>query len=251
MVDKLYIKTAAWTAAVLALSFLCYLPMLLKNNGIQIPEALIFAKYLFVIVPLAVSVIFLSGHGLKKWLRGLFSDRISIKPIFFCIAVGIIGLIFSLAYSLFSNDKELFIRNYPNFFSVITSGVYLFATALAEECAWRGFLLNELSDKKGALPALIYTGISWAVWHIPMWTIRNALDLKETAIYFVWTITVSVIIGVFFLSYKNVMTAALLHMLLNMCYIAPVRYNVFPAAGIAAVTIFLFIRKRSGTGEKR
>lgn len=122
---------------------------------------------------------------------------------------------------------------------------------LAEECAWRGFLLNELSDKKGALPALIYTGISWAVWHIPMWTIRNALDLKETAIYFVWTITVSLIIGVFFLSYKNVMTAALLHMLLNMCYIAPVRYNVFPVAGIAAVTVFLFIRKRSETGEKR
>lgn len=251
MIDKLYIRTAAWTAAVLALSFSCYLPMLLKNNGIRIPEALIYAKYLFVIVPLAVSVIFSLRRGIKKWLRSLFSDRISMKPIFLCIAMGAIGLIFSLAYSLFSNDKELFIRNYPNFFSVITSGVYLFVTALAEECAWRGFLLNELSDKKGALPALIYTGITWAVWHIPMWTVRNALDFKETAIYFVWTIMVSLMIGVFFLSYKNVITAALLHMLLNMCYIAPVRYNVFPVAGIAAVTVIHFVRKRSETGEKR
>ena len=239
MKNKLYIQTVIWTIAVWGLSFACYLPMLLKNIGVQIPEVLTAAKYLFVAVPFAVSAICASKQGFKKWFLSLFSDKIRIKTILFCTAIGAAGLIFSLVYSIISDDKDLFARNYPTFFSIIIGIIYLFFTAFIEECAWRGFLLNELSNKKGTVPALIYTGISWAVWHIPMWTIRNALGFGEIAFYFIWTVIVSVIIGIFYLSNKNVVTATLLHMLFNTCFIAPVQFNILPAAIIALVAFLL------------
>lgn len=151
------------------------------------------------------------------------------------------GLAFSFAYSLTASESDLFAKNYPTFFSVITGSVYLFITALAEESAWRGYLLNTLSDNKKTPFALIYTGIAWAVWHIPMWTIRNSLGVGETAVYFIWTLLLSFILGSFYLKYKNVIAAALLHMLFNTCFIAPVRYNVI-FVGCAAVVMY-FIRR--------
>ena len=72
MKNKLYIQTVIWTIAVWGLSFACYLPMLLKNIGVQIPEVLTAAKYLFVAVPFAVSAVFASKQGLKKWFLSFF-----------------------------------------------------------------------------------------------------------------------------------------------------------------------------------
>lgn len=235
---NLYAETAVWTALVWVLSFTCYLPTLLKNDGADVPKVLTAAKYLFVIVPLVFSVIFAAAHGeFKKWLTGLFSERIKIKSIIFCAVTCAIGLAFSFAYSMITNESDLFAKNYPTFFSVIMGGVYLFITALAEESAWRGHLLNKLSGGKATPFALIYTGIAWAVWHIPMWTIRNSLGFGETAVYFAWTVLLSFVLGSFYLKYKNVITAALLHMLFNTCFIAPVQWNVV-LLGLTAAAVF-------------
>lgn len=234
---NLYAETAVWTVLVWVFSFACYLPTLLENNGADVPKALTAAKYLFVIVPLVFSVIFAAAHGeFKKWLTGLFAERIKIKSIIFCAVTCAIGLVFSFAYSLIANERGLFAKNYPTFFSVITGSVYLFITALAEESAWRGHLLSRPNDERKPF-ALIYTGIAWAVWHIPMWTIRNSLGFGETAVYFVWTVLLSLVLGSFYLKYKNVITAALLHMLFNTCFIAPVQWNVV-LLGLAAAAVF-------------
>ena len=235
---NIYAETAVWTALVWTLSFVCYLPMLLENNGAEVPKVLTAAKYFFVTVPLMLSVFFAAARGeLKKWLAGMFTERIKIKSMVFCAATGAIGLAFSFAYSLIENENDLFAKNYPTFFSVIAGSAYLFVTALAEESAWRGYLLSRLNDERKPF-ALIYTGIAWAVWHMPMWTIRNSLAFGETAVYFVWTVLLSFVLGSFYLKYKNVMTAALLHMLFNTCFIAPVQWNVV-LLGLTALATFV------------
>lgn len=227
----------AWTILVWGISFGCYLPTLLEKNGIDVPEAFIAAKYLFVIVPLAVSVIFAVLRGeFKKWFTGLFAEKIRLKPILFCAATGTVGLSFSFVYSLVAGERGLFANAFPSALSVIAGCAYLFVTALAEESAWRGFLLNDLSGERGEPFALIYTSVVWAVWHIPMWTIRNSLGIGETALYFSWTVLISLVIGKFYLKNKNLITTALIHMLFNVCFIAPVRYNVILAGvGVAAM----------------
>lgn len=233
-----------WTVLVWGISFACYLPTLLEKNGIAVPKVFISAKYLFVIVPLVVSVIFavLRG-GFKKWFTGLFAEKIRLKPILFCAATAAIGLSFSFVYSLIAGDRELFVNAFPSVLSVIAGCAYLFVTALAEESAWRGFLLNDSASERGEPFALIYTSVVWAVWHIPMWTIRNSLGAGETALYFSWTILISLVIGKFYLANKNLITTALIHMLFNVCFIAPVRYNVILAGVGVAVMYPAFARK--------
>lgn len=244
MNKKAFMQTALWTVSVWTLSFVCYLPMLLGKNGIGVPPILNAAKYLFVIVPLVISIIFSSAHGeFKRWIADLFAEKIKKKSIVFCAATGAAGLMFSFAYSLIAGERDLFVKNYPTFFSVIAGSVYLFATAMLEESAWRGYLLNSLSESIGTPFALIYSGIAWAVWHIPMWTIRNSLSVGETALYFIWTVLLSFVLGKFFLAYKNVIAAALLHMLFNICFIAPVQYNV-GLLSLAAATVLVVAAKK-------
>lgn len=233
-----------WTALVWGISFACYLPTLLEKNGIDVPKAFIAAKYLFVIVPLIVSIIFaVVRGGFKKWFAGLFAEKIRLKSVLFCAVTGAVGLIFSFVYSLISGERGLFADAFPSVLSVIAGCAYLFFTALAEESAWRGFLLNNLSSERGEPFALIYTSVAWAVWHIPMWTIRNSLGVGETALYFGWTILISLVIGKFYLTNKNLITTALIHMLFNICFIAPVQYNVILAGVGAAAMCPFFVRE--------
>ncbi len=244
MNKNIFVRIVLWTISVWAFSFVCYLPMLLEQNGIGVPPILTAAKYLFVVVPFVISVVFSSAHSeFKKWLTGLFAEKIKLKSLAFCAVTGAIGLAFAFLYSLIAKEQNLFTDNYPTFFSIIAGSAYLFVTALAEESAWRGYLLNKLSDGKGTPFALIYTGIAWAVWHIPMWTIRNSLGIGETAIYFIWTVLLSFVLGKFFLTYKNVITTALLHMLFNICFIAPVQYNVGLLC-LAAATVLVAAAKK-------
>lgn len=238
-------KSYLWIALVWLISFVCYLPMFLEKCGVDVPKVFIAAKYLFVAVPLIVSVIFAAVNGeFVKWLRGMFATKITKKPLMCCAAAGALGLIFSLIYSFIAVKPNLFYENYPTILSVITGSVYLFFTAMLEEIAWRGYLLNTLSNSNKTNIALLCTGISWAIWHIPMWAIRNSLELREMALYFVWTLLISFVIGNLFITYKSVILAALLHMLFNTCFIAPVEYNI-ALVGCAVIVLLIIDKKRN------
>lgn len=121
------------------------------------------------------------------------------------------------------------------------SAVYLFATALAEEMAWRGFLLRRMAaGGKKTLSAGI-TGMIWAVWHIPMWTIRNALGLEEVIPLLIWAVLLSLILGAVWFSFGNLLSVSLLHMIFNICFLAPAKYN--NVVLFAGIMICYIIRK--------
>ena len=237
---KIDAEVVWWTAWVLILSTLCYLPMLLSKKGIYFPHIGLNLKYLFVLMPFAVSVFFtLKYSAAKKWLLTLFTAKIKLQATLSCAALAMIGLSFSIIYYLIADDKDLFTRSYPTALAVVINCAYLFVTALIEEIAWRGFLLNKTVAAKGKKTALIYVGIFWAIWHIPMWTIRNSLDFREVIIYFIWTILISFILGMLFLKYKSILIVSLSHMIFNTCFITPVKYNAILLGSILFL-IFLF-----------
>ena len=237
-------EVLVWTALVLLLSYLCYVPMFFEKKGIHISQVLLSAKYLFVTIPLVVSILFsLKDNHLKKWLWALFAEKVKYKAIFSCLIFGSVGLSFSFIYCLIVRDKDLFTNSYPNALAVVINCSYLFVTALIEEIAWRGFLLNKIAAEKGKKTSLVYVGIIWAIWHIPMWTIRNSLGFGEILMYFVWTILISLILGILFYIYKNILIVSLSHMIFNTCFIAPIKYNVVLIGCILILIIFFFKKK--------
>ena len=241
---KLNTEVLLWTALVLILSYLCYLPMFLEKKSIHISKVLLSSKYLFIIVPLLVSIFMMLKHGyLRKWFKALFVEKIKLQAIFSCIILGSIGLCFSIIYCLFVGKKDLFISSYPSVLAVVFNCSYLFVTALLEEMAWRGFLLNKLAAAKGKKIALVYVGIIWVIWHIPMWAVRNSLEFREILMYAIWTILISLILGILFYRYKNILIVSLSHMIFNTCFIAPVKYNVILLMCIIVSSFIIFNKK--------
>lgn len=235
-------KAVLWAGLVLTCSSLCYLPMLLEQRGVPVWKWATAARYLFVLVPLMVSLVFVhKDGGIRGWIRSGFSGGGIVQAIAFCLAVGGAGLSFSYGYSQL-RDPALF-SAYPTIPSVLSACAYLLATALAEELAWRGFLLRRLCAARGMGAALIGTGILWTVWHVPMWAVRNGMGVREILLYAVWTLLASFLLGIHFRAYRNIGITALLHMLLNMCFPAPMAYQIPLLAVLLAVLSFL-VRKR-------
>ena len=59
---------------------------------------------------------------------------------------------------------------------------------------------SRFSNLKQAIPkisemrtAQIINGIIWAVWHIPMWTIRNSLGFEDILPLMIWAVLISLI----------------------------------------------------------
>ena len=237
---KLSTEILLWTALVLILSYLCYLPMFLEKKGIHISQVLLSSKYLFITVPFLISMFFMLRYRcLKNWFRDLFAEKVKPQAILCCIILGSIGLCFSIIYCLVVGDKDLFISSYPSVLAVVFNCSYLFVTALLEEMAWRGFLLNKLAVAKGKKFALAYVGIIWVIWHIPMWAVRNSLGFSEILMYAMWTILISLILGILFYRYKNILIVSLSHMIFNTCFIIPVQYNVILLAFILILSFYL------------
>lgn len=217
-------KNMLWVLAVYVLSFTCYLPMLLRQSGAMVPDSLLYLRYFFVLIPVLISAMFLTGeHAVKScWLNGF--KKISIKEIFLCIAAALIGLLTACGYSLWQ-EAELFCHAYPSPSAFAFSAVYLFATALAEEMAWRGFLLKRIAaGREMALSAGI-VGMIWAVWHIPMWTVRNSLGPEEVIPLLIWAVLISLVLGMAYFQFENLLSVSLLHMVFNICFLAPAKYN--------------------------
>ena len=99
--------------------------------------------------------------------------------------------------------------------------MYLFATALIEEIPWRGFLYNRLVAGRKSIGVAIFVGVIWAIWHIPMWLIRNSLTIAEMIPWFIWAVLISVVLGMGYSMFRNILSVSLMHMIFNVCFLAP------------------------------
>lgn len=224
-------KIALWLLAVYALSFICYLPMLLRQNGATVPDALLYLKYLFVLIPALVSAVFLlREHSLKAcWLTHV--KKLSVKELFLLAAAVLAGVLTTCGYSLCRNTG-LFASAYPSVLSFAAAGGYLCLTALAEELAWRGFLLDRVACGRRSAPSALLVGVLWGVWHIPMWTVRNALGPAEILPLLLWAVLLALVLGMTWFRFGNLLSVALLHASCNVCFLAPAEWNNLVLLGI-------------------
>ena len=233
------LKVLLWIFIVYVLSFICYVPVLLERYGIAIPNGLLLLKYLFVCVP-AMTAILLSvcEHTFKMYLLQMFSEKIAIKHIMTWVVFAITGMLTSFCYSLFIR-ADVFQNTYSSIITLLAACIYLFLTAFVEEAAWRGFLLERVSIRGKSNRSILLTGIIWTVWHMPMWIIRNTMGVEQILYFCIWTLLVSVVLGAVYYQCRNVVLAAMLHAVFNVCYLAPVKYNIVVLAVLITVgTLF-------------
>ena len=150
------------------------------------------------------------------------------------MAVGIFG---SYCYS-FIVKTDVFKNIYLTEISLLSSCIYLLITAFIEEIAWRGFLLERLPFKK--VQSVLFAGVVWAVWHIPMWIIRNSLGMEQIVCLCIWTLLVSVVLGITYYQCRNILLIAIMHATFNICYLAPIQYNIVVLATIIFVGTLLY-----------
>ncbi len=242
------LKLTLWVSVVYVLSFICYVPTLLEQNGIVIPNGLLYLKYLYVCIP-AMAAIFLliCEQNIKVYFTRMFSGKITIKYILIgviCMAAGIFG---SYCYS-FIVKTDVFKNTYSTVISLLTSCIYLLITAFVEEIAWRGFLLERLPFKK--IKSVLFVGAVWAVWHMPMWIIRNSLGMEQIVCLCIWTLLVSVVLGITYYQCRNILLIAIMHAAFNICYLAPIQYNIVVLATIIFVGALLYKNNHRSCPER-
>ncbi len=233
------LKITLWVSAVYVLSFICYVPALLEQNGIIIPNIVLYLKYLYVCIPAIVTIFLLICElNVKVLFFHMLSGEITVKYILIwaiCLGVGIMS---SYCYS-FIVGADVFKSIYLTVTSLVSSCIYLLITAIVEEIAWRGFLLERLSFEK-RISSVIFVGVVWAVWHMPMWIIRNSLGIEQIVCLCIWTLLVSVVLGITYYRCRNILLIAILHATFNICYLAPMQYNIVVLAIVISVGTLIY-----------
>ncbi|MEO0297971.1 MAG: CPBP family intramembrane glutamic endopeptidase [candidate division WOR-3 bacterium] len=108
------------------------------------------------------------------------------------------------------------------FFLSLIQGLFAGATinavaAFGEESGWRGFLLNEMKDKK-FFDASIRIGLLWGAWHAPIIASgHNYPQHPQIGVFMmiVWCILLTFIFNYLRIKSKNVLSSAVLHGTLN------------------------------------
>ncbi len=206
-----------WIILVWIISASCYLPLHFERLGYAVPNVLIQAKYLFVIVPIVYSLICVNKKvNIKNWMRGLFVPKVEFEALILCSLIAFFGI--SCTSIL---NKEAWSE-----ISLPFNILYLFCMATLEEIAWRGFRLEYILCKKTKGVAIFIVSLEWALWHIPMWVIRNSIGLNEIVFWLMYTVLIGSILGKCMVQYKNIIVPIILHTIFNVCFLMPIKISV-------------------------
>ena len=149
----------------------------------------------------AATVLGLSGHSVRGWLRDGLTVRIA--PRWYALAVAI-PLFFALVQTAFlvatgaRTDPGLLPGRLSAFVGALAFTFFLGGGQ--EEFGWRGFMLPRLRDRYGSAGASLVVGVVWALWHFPLYAIPGALYADRP---FVTYVPVVVALAVVFTWFDN------------------------------------------------
>jgi membrane protease YdiL (CAAX protease family) len=210
--NKTLREITVFLALTIILSALVYIPIIQVGtvNGGQS----IFAGLLMLAPGLAAIITYLLfEHSLRPigWRPGKIKYLILglVIPIIYCfIGYGLVWL----------TDRGKYNGQFPPNFPVFLVTMLFNSTlsAVLEEMAWRGFLVQKMMKLTGFTKTALASGLIWAVWHYPLIIFTNVRLGNTPLVYSLICFTVF-IVGISFatawlrLKSGSVWTAALLH----------------------------------------
>ena len=176
-------KTWVFFALTYAISWLLWLPSVLRSNGLaNLPEIVGLAGMFAVLGPTIAAFILVgreSGRaGMRRLLRRAietgFKKRWWIPTL---LLFPIIGLLTTGILMLMGIETAVWTP--PTLLTAIGTAVFilLFGGGL-EEFGWRGYALDRLQTGQNAIAASLVLGFFWGLWHLPLFFIDTSVQAQ-------------------------------------------------------------------------
>ena len=176
--------------------------------------------YISMISPLYAALFIIYNFYDKEKRIKYFKSFINFKQIsagwylfiiLFPVLIRLIGAL--LAAFLTKANFQFFISNEMT----ISYGIFLlFFGPIHEEMGWRGIALPELKEKYSFITSVIFLGVMWAIWHLPLFfiesTYQNQLGLFTLSFwnFMLSIIFTSIIYGLIYFKTKGSILAVIL-----------------------------------------
>jgi len=216
---KKYNRLILFVLYTYAITWILWLPAIIQSlTGHEISTK----KYIIGIIGLAIpsiagSIFLLREGNLKNTIQQLFRFRINAWIILCIVLLPFIMLIAHVInVLLFNGDIPVISEPYliPLQFIIIliAGGPFI------EEIGWRGYLQTKVNKNFSIIIAGLIVGIIWAIWHIPLFFIKemlhNNLPLDQ---FFITAILMSIIINYFQVRAQcGIWPALILHTYMNL-----------------------------------
>ena len=210
--------------------------------------------------PLLAAIFVVSRYYSKKekknyWLSLVDIRRISWKALLFIL---FFPFIIRLLASVIAG--QFVVSGFQFAFSpamTINYALFLFFFGpVPEEVGWRGVALPALKERYGFRIAVLFLGLMWAIWHLPLFFFRDTYQFQLG----LWTplfwnfmlgaIFTSIILGfLFFKTKQSTLAAILFHYLVNLtgqAFIISNSANILSTVilGMIALMFFIFYREQ-------
>jgi membrane protease YdiL (CAAX protease family) len=176
----------------------------IARNPIQAYVILAFAFSWSLTALLSVSITFgllaLFGPALAAFLvswadgtSGELRDRINIRresPSSYLAAFGIPFAVTGVALAAY----VLLGHPAPGAGPISTLEILIFGLVIGEEIGWRGFLMPRLRARISLPAAGVFTGIVWALWHLPIYLAPDQ-GLAAFMVFAWWVVPFAVVMG--------------------------------------------------------
>jgi membrane protease YdiL (CAAX protease family) len=178
---------------------------------------------LMVICPLAAAMILVYRETNTGGLPGLLrrsADFKRVKAWFWYIPIILLMPISTiLSYAVMRIlEMPLPDLQLPGVTGIAMMFLMFILAAWAEELGWTGYAVDPLQARWGAIPASLFLGLVWAVWHVipfmqvdrsPVWIVWQCLTLVSQRVILVW---------IYNHAGKSVASAILFHCMINMSW---------------------------------
>jgi len=166
-----------------AYAWIIWIPSVLDGIGIELPFIVTGYSTVVVIIgafaPMMAAITLLVRKEGWKGTRVFLGQALDFrfKSVYLVLALALPVLIHVIAHYLalavgLDVAKTLFPTEIPVAPIVLAVPYFILMLIIGggqEEFGWRGYAQEPLQEKIGVLPASLVIGITWGIWHLPLW----------------------------------------------------------------------------------
>ncbi|PRY13153.1 hypothetical protein CLV24_10667 [Pontibacter ummariensis] len=239
--------------------------------AVPMPESLLLPVIILGAFGPTFAAVFLVQASSDKETRGDFWNRVlSLKRIgwrwylFIFLFFPAIYLLGYYVYSFFGGSQppveSLFSGLETPADALIFALIMILGGPVAEELGWRGYVLDPLQEKWGALKGSAILGFFWICWHLPLFFIEGTSQHAKGFGFQFWSWSFQLVFLsiVFTWVYNNtnrsILAAVLLHLMANMAYpvnLEPVGEAIFTVIRLLIVLAIAFAWRQKPSVKKQ